>query len=88
MTDGIHLEVGAAGADKGEAFLALSEHLGYNRDETAAVGDDLNDMGLLRAAGLSIAMGNARMELAAICDAQVSDNEHDGVAEAIERYCL
>lgn len=42
----------------------------------------------MRFAGLSIAVANAKQQVLKISDAVVSDNDHDGVAEAIEKYMM
>ena len=82
------LEITSMDADKGEALLSLAAGLGINREEVMAMGDGNNDLGLMNAAGLSVAMGNSSPEVLAAADFQTSDNEHDGVAEAINRYVL
>ena len=74
--------------DKGVALRFVAERLGLSMDRTIAIGDSWNDEPLLRAAGFAIAMGSAPAELRAVSDAVVGDLEHDGVAEAIERYVL
>ncbi len=53
-----------------------------------AVGDSWNDAPLLKAAGLGVAMGSAPPELRAVAAALVADYDHDGVAEAVERFVL
>ena len=52
-------EVTAAGVDKGFSLRWLAERYGVSLSECAAVGDSDNDLAMLRAAGLPIAMGNA-----------------------------
>ena len=82
---GLNLEIGHPEADKGLAFLDLARLLGIDRADTLAVGDDGNDLGLLRAAGTAVAMGNATDEVKRACAWVTEDNEHDGAAKAIER---
>ena len=82
------LEIISADADKGEALLALAGELGIRREEVMAVGDGSNDLGLMKAAGLSVAMGNASQEIMDASDYVTLDNEHDGVAEAVRRFVL
>lgn len=53
-----------------------------------AVGDSFNDAAILKAAGLAIGMGNAAGPVRKLCDVIVADCDHDGVAEAIQRYLL
>jgi Cof subfamily protein (haloacid dehalogenase superfamily) len=74
--------------DKGRALHFIAAHYGVALDATLAVGDSWNDLPLLKAAGMGIAMGSAPPELLARADAVVADVAHDGVAEAIERYAL
>ena len=82
------MEITSAEADKGEALIALAEDLGIRREEVRAMGDGHNDLGLMKAAGLSVAMGNASREVMDAADYVTLDNEHDGVAEAIRKYAL
>ena len=82
------LEIVSQDADKGEAFLDLAAGLGIQAGEVMAMGDGNNDLGLMKAAGLSVAMGNSDEEVLAAADHMTADNEHDGVAEAILKYVL
>lgn len=75
-------------ADKGAALRFVAARLGIPIEQTAAIGDSWNDAPLLQAAGFGIAMGSAPPELRAVADAVVGDLEHDGVAEALEKYVL
>ncbi len=82
------VEVMNPAVDKGDALRFVAKRLGISMEEVAAVGDAWNDVTLLQAAGFGIAMGSAPAELLEVADATVADQEHDGVAEAIERYVL
>jgi hypothetical protein len=82
------VEVLDPAVDKGAALRFVAARLGVPIEQTAAIGDSWNDAPLLAAAGFGIAMGSAPSELRAVADAVVSDLEHDGVAEAIERYVM
>lgn len=82
------VEVLDPAVDKGAAFRFVAARLGIPMEQTVAVGDSWNDAPLLEAAGFGVAMGSAPAELRAVADAVVSDLEHDGVAEAIERYVI
>ena len=73
---------------KGSGLLALAAHLGLRREQTMAVGDSGNDRAMVEAAGLGVAMGNATDDIKEIADATTDDNNHDGVAKAIEKYAL
>lgn len=82
------LEITSEKADKGEALLSLAGLLGLSKEEVMAMGDGNNDLGLMNAAGLSVAMGNSSREVLEAADHVTEDNEHDGVAAAIKRYVL
>ena len=82
------LEMNAKGVDKGTGLKQLCHHLGISIEETIVVGDADNDKEALEVAGLSVAMGNAKESIKEISDVIVSDNDHDGCAEVIERYLL
>jgi len=83
-----NLEINAPGVSKGAALTALAEHLGLSMSAVMACGDSENDMDMLRAAGLGIAMENATAEVLAIADAVTLSNDNCGVSAAIERYVL
>lgn len=74
--------------NKGEALQFVCSLVGVSLCDVVAIGDSWNDAPLLDAAGFSIAMGSAPLELRARADAVVGDAENDGVAEAIHKYVL
>lgn len=82
------VEVIDCGVDKGRALSAIAQLYGVQTGETMAIGDSWNDVPLLAAAGFSVAMGTGPEELLAKADAVVGGVEHDGVAEALERFVL
>ena len=71
-------------ASKGNALLWLADRLGIAKEATAAIGDGMNDLSLLRAAGLGIAMGNAAASLKAAAGFVTGANTEDGLALALE----
>lgn len=62
--------------------------LGFTLQDCVAVGDEMNDVEMLRDVGFGVAMGQAQPALKAVARAVVASNQDDGVAEAIERYVL
>lgn len=80
-----NIELNIAAANKGDALRALCKALGVAPEETVAFGDGTNDLSMIRAAGLGVAMGNADFAVKAAADTVCDDNEHDGVAKFIER---
>jgi Cof subfamily protein (haloacid dehalogenase superfamily) len=83
-----YCELVDARVDKGRALRALTERLGLDEGEVAAIGDGDNDATLLEAAGLPIAMGNATPRLKTLAAHVVGSVEEDGVAQAIESFVL
>lgn len=82
------IEYTAPDTSKGTGLHKLCQILNIPVESTIAVGDSYNDMEILKAAGLAVAMGNALPGLKEIADVVVADNNHDGCAEAIEKYLL
>lgn len=79
------IELTDRAATKGEALRFLCGYLGVDVRETVAFGDSRNDVELLKAAGLGVAMGNAEPELLAAADCVTDKNTRDGIAKALER---
>ncbi len=82
------INVIAPEVSKGRALEALASHLGISLDEVMAVGDGTNDIPLLTAAGLAVAMGDAPAEVKAVADYVTLDIDHNGLAEAIKKFLL
>lgn len=68
---------------KGTAVEALAHHWGYTADEVMTIGDSENDLSMIRFAGASVAMGNARDNVKAAARYETMDNNHYGVARAL-----
>ncbi|NWG12821.1 MAG: HAD family phosphatase [Acidobacteria bacterium] len=84
-----YLEIMAAGVDKGSALPLIAEHYGIPTDEMMAVGDAENDIGMLRAAGLGVALANSSPDVRAAADVVTErTNNQGGAAEAIRRWAL
>lgn len=79
------LEATALGVTKASGLRLLAEHLRIPMAQTVGIGDSDNDRAMLCEAGLGVAMGNALPELKAQCAMVTTDNDHNGVGEAIRR---
>lgn len=86
--EGYSVEFTAGHVNKGTGLIRLCRQLSIPLSETIAVGDGDNDLAMFQTAGFSVAMGNANPEVCDMADAVVADNNHDGCAEAIEKYLL
>jgi len=82
------LEVFDRRAGKGPSLQKLAEHLGIDRANVMAIGDQENDLTMLQFAGTSVAMGNAIDAVKTVARFETSTNSEDGVAKAIERFVL
>lgn len=81
-----YLEVVPKGIDKGECLQIVLDHYGMKREELIACGDAYNDMGMIRFAGLGVAMGNAQECVKETADYITDSNEADGIAKVVERF--
>ena len=62
--------------------------MGIPREEIMAFGDGMNDLEMVREAGLGIAVENAVQPVKDVADYITVSNENDGVAKAIEKFAL
>lgn len=80
-----YLEILAPGVSKGIALKELVSGWGWRPDEVMAIGDAPNDLSMIQWAGVGVAMGNASETVRQHADLVVSDHDHQGVAEAINK---
>lgn len=83
-----YLEFNHRDAIKGNAVARLAESLGIPPGEVMCIGDGINDLSMIRVAGLGVAMGNGAPELRSEADFVTARREDDGVALAINRFVL
>jgi hypothetical protein len=79
------LEVFTVGVNKWAALEWLAGEHGIEPGQIAAIGDQINDVDMLRGAGCGIAMANAVPQAAAVADRHTTSNDEAGVAAAIDR---
>jgi 5-amino-6-(5-phospho-D-ribitylamino)uracil phosphatase len=80
---GFMCELAPAGVTKWSAIRRLAAGWGIDDAEICAVGDDVNDIPMIRAAGLGVAMGNAVPEVIAAADRVAPTHDHDGLVEVV-----
>ncbi|WP_442603320.1 Cof-type HAD-IIB family hydrolase [Paenibacillus sp. KN14-4R] len=83
-----NIELNPKGISKGSGMIEVCKLLGITMDQVIAMGDSQNDLAMIRAAGLGVAMGNAQDEVKAAADLVTVTNDEDGVAAIIEEYVL
>lgn len=80
-----NIEINSSQADKGIALQTLMRYLGLTAAQTMAFGDGLNDLRMLRIAGVGVAMGNAHPYLA-LCAVLLMQS--DGLTTAMRSYAF
>lgn len=85
---GYILEILPATVSKWHGLQRVATQEGIAIEEIVAIGDDENDLEMIRHAGLGIAMGNARETVKAAADYITGSHAEDGVVQAIEQFLL
>lgn len=79
------VEVSPLGDDKGSALKFLAQHYHIPVESTVAIGDNLNDLPMIVAAGTGVAVGNATEGLKAAADYISCTNDQGAVAQVIKK---
>lgn len=82
-----HLELLPAGASKGAALRFLASHLGIPLSRVIAVGNEENDLEMIREAGLGIAMADAPDEVRAAADRVAPSADAGGLLALLSELC-
>lgn len=82
------LELGHKDATKSKALAFLAEKLDIKQEETMAVGDGLNDLDMIKWAGIGVAMDNSPDVVKQEADWVTTCNNNSGVGKAIERFII
>jgi len=83
-----YLEILPPGVSKGRALKMLVHLLGVDLGDVIAIGDNLNDLEMIQAAGLGVAVENAHPELKVHARYIASSHLDHAVADVIEKFCL
>ncbi len=83
-----NIEVNVPEATKGHAMRRLCRELGVAEESVMALGDETNDLDMIRSAGLGVAMGNAVEAVKQEADYITGSNNEGGFAAAVERFVL
>ena len=82
------VEITAKGCNKGDALAYMADSLHIPLRETIAVGDNYNDLPMLRAAGLGVAVMNGEQALKDAADFVTKTCDEDGVGYVIRKFGL
>lgn len=81
-------EISDFSVKKGRPLLDICEHFGCLPSACTAFGDSLNDVEILEAAGIGVAMGNAEPELTQMANLVCDRCENDGIAKTLHEFGL
>jgi Cof subfamily protein (haloacid dehalogenase superfamily) len=88
QSEPVYLEILPPNVSKGTALRAMLDALGLAAAETIAIGDNWNDVEMIEAAGLGVAMGQAPEGVRARANYVCGTAEEEGVRQVIERFVL
>ncbi len=84
-----YIEFNRKGVNKGATLHRLADMLGVDMKDTIAIGDNFNDLTMIKAAGLGVGVANLAEGIRPLCDFVTErDCDHDAVAEVIEKFIL
>ena len=81
-------EVGGLTTSKADGLRVLCEMLGVKKEEMMTFGDSPNDIPMIMAAGIGVAVGNAKDSVKAAADFVTTSNDDAGVAVAVRKFAL
>lgn len=80
------IEVVPLGANKGKSLFTIAKEMKIKPENILAIGDGENDIDMVNMAGIGVAMENASDKVKEVAQYITSNNDNDGVAQAIEKY--
>lgn len=84
-----YIEFNHKGVTKGTGLMFLANLLNVKPEETIAIGDNFNDLSMIRAAGLGVGVQNTVEDMKSLCDyITMATNNESAVAEVIEKFIL
>lgn len=79
------IDILKGGISKAKGLIILTERLGIRRDQIITVGDNFNDLEMIKYAGLGVAMGNAPEQVKNKADYVTDTNDNEGLAKFLEK---
>lgn len=83
-----YTEISLANVDKWNAIEFLIEKMEISKEEVVTIGDNINDKKMIENAGLGVAMGKSTPHVLEVANYITKTNNEEGVAEAIQKFCL
>ncbi len=83
-----YTEISLKNVDKWEALKVIAEKMNIKEEEIIAIGDNINDKEMIQNAGLGIVMKGSTPVVTDIADYVTDTNNSEGVAKALEKFCL
>ncbi|MBB6696727.1 Cof-type HAD-IIB family hydrolase [Clostridium algidicarnis] len=83
-----NFEIMTKGVSKGRGVEILAAYYNIKPEEIICIGDNENDLSMIKFAGLGVAMGNAPSNIKEEADYVTDTNDNDGVAKVIEKFIL
>lgn len=84
-----YIEFNHKGVNKGAGLQKLADLLGVKMSETIAIGDNFNDLSMIKAAGLGVGVQNTVEDMKPMCDFITNaTNDESAIAEVIEKFVL
>lgn len=81
-----NFELGHRDASKGNALKIVADRLGISLEQAMAIGDNYNDVSMMKIVKFSVAMGTAKNDIKELCSFVTHGNDKNGVAYAIEKF--
>ena len=89
FSSGRYMEMNTKGVDKGYGMRWLVNHLGYDMDETIGIGDNYNDVEMIKTAKLGCAVACANDDIKELAQyVTKKDYDEGAVSEVIEKFIL
>ncbi|QED47116.1 Cof-type HAD-IIB family hydrolase [Cytobacillus dafuensis] len=82
----LRFDIMPAGVSKLNGLLYLGDHLNISRSEMVVIGDGIDDLDMIKEAGLGVAMGNAPVELKKAADWITRPNNQHGVTYMVKEH--
>lgn len=82
------VEIVGKGVDKADALKEVANKFHVHPEEIIAIGDNFNDLPMIKYAGLGVAMGNAPKDLKELANYVTRAHDDDGVAHVIENFII